>query len=167
MPKPACYMMHTPLGEIRIHACGGIPVGISLAGGEAGRDPVRSPPPVAVARIMRAVDDFFAGKDIDSAFAESLLAYVEITPFSEAVLREVIAIPRGETRSYGEVAEGAGYARAARAVGNVMRSNPYPIIIPCHRVVKGDGTLGGYGGAEHLKAWLLRFEGAPGFCSEE
>lgn len=79
--------------------------------------------------------------------------------FAERALRKVEAIPYGTTRTYGEIASSLGNPRAARAVGAANRSNPIPIIVPCHRVVAADG-LGGYGGGVNLKEKLLRLEGA-------
>lgn len=80
--------------------------------------------------------------------------------FTERVRAVVRTIPKGETRSYKEVAIAAGSPRAARAVGTIMRNN-YIKGVPCHRVIKSDGTLGGYnrGGATEKKA-LLKKEGA-------
>lgn len=79
--------------------------------------------------------------------------------FQKAVLEAMMRIPHGEVRSYGEVAEMAGYPRAARAVGTVCRNNKYPIVIPCHRVVASNG-IGGYGyGGKEIKKKLLAMEG--------
>lgn len=85
-----------------------------------------------------------------------------LTPFQRAVLRQTLAIPRGETRTYGEIAAAVGKPRAARAVGRAQATNPMPIVIPCHRVVARDGSLHGYGRFNGLetKAWLLWLEGA-------
>lgn len=82
------------------------------------------------------------------------------TPFLRAVWQATREIPRGETRSYGWLAQRVGHPGAARAVGQAMRLNPLPIVIPCHRVVASDGGLGGYGGGLDLKRRLLRLEGA-------
>lgn len=75
--------------------------------------------------------------------------------FAERVRDAVRQIPRGETRSYGEVASAVGYPRAARAVGTVMKNN-YDPTVPCHRVIRADGALGGYnrGGTEKKKQLL-------------
>jgi methylated-DNA-[protein]-cysteine S-methyltransferase len=143
---------------LRIHAEEDIPVDITFEDGDAGSDAAATPPPPAVAEMITAVESFFDGREIDAGLTESLLGRIDATEFEASVLREVAGIPRGETASYGEIAERAGYPRAARAVGNVMRSNPFPIIIPCHRVIKEDGSLGGYGGKEDLKSRLLAFE---------
>jgi O-6-methylguanine DNA methyltransferase len=80
--------------------------------------------------------------------------------FRKEVLRACAAIPRGEVRSYGELAAAVGNPRAARAVGTVMATNPLPLFVPCHRVVRGDGTLGEYGaGGPARKAAMLGAEG--------
>jgi O-6-methylguanine DNA methyltransferase len=79
-------------------------------------------------------------------------------PFSHRVLSVVRRIPPGRVASYGEVAELAGRPRAARAVGNIMRTCGRPDV-PCHRVIAAGGRLGGYGGSEILKRSLLVAEG--------
>jgi len=83
-----------------------------------------------------------------------------LSPFRRAVLEETMRIPFGETRSYGWLARQVGHPRAARAVGRVMATNPLPIVVPCHRVLAADGSLGGYGGGLPLKETLLKAEGA-------
>ena len=80
--------------------------------------------------------------------------------FRKRVMQACAAIPAGEVRSYGELAEAAGFPRAARAVGTVMATNPLPVFVPCHRVVRGDGRLGEYGaGGPARKAAMLGAEG--------
>jgi methylated-DNA-[protein]-cysteine S-methyltransferase len=81
------------------------------------------------------------------------------TPFQRAVLELVASIPRGEVRSYQEVAEQIGHPGAARAVGEVMRTNPIPVLIPCHRVVRSDGSIGRYTPEPSIKRHLLEEEG--------
>ena len=80
--------------------------------------------------------------------------------FSRRVLEATGRIPFGAVSTYGDVARRAGSRRAARAAGNALGGNPVPIVIPCHRVVPAGGGLGGYGGHEDRKAFLLRLEGA-------
>jgi methylated-DNA-[protein]-cysteine S-methyltransferase len=82
------------------------------------------------------------------------------TPFQEVVLRQTLAIPYGEVKTYAQIACAIGKPRAARAVGQVESHNPIPIIIPCHRVIGSDGSLHGYGaaGGLHTKARLLELE---------
>jgi len=81
-------------------------------------------------------------------------------PFQLEVWRVVRAIPYGETRTYAWVARALGRPRAARAVARALAANPVPIIVPCHRVVRSDGSLGGYSLGENLKRLLLSIEGA-------
>ena len=81
------------------------------------------------------------------------------TSFMQQVWEAVSRIPFGETLSYGDLAALCGRPAAARAVGTAMARNPLPILIPCHRVIASNGSLGGYGGGLDLKRWLLRHEG--------
>lgn len=84
----------------------------------------------------------------------------DLTEFQEAVLRRAATIPRGEVRPYGWIAKEIGRPRAVRAVGSALAQNPVPVIIPCHRVVRSDGTLGKYSlGADENKRVLLEMEG--------
>jgi len=83
-----------------------------------------------------------------------------MTSFRQKVYNEVKKIPRGEVRTYREVAEAIGHPRAFRAVGNALNKNPDLQTIPCHRVVRSDGTVGGYRYGELKKKTLLRQEGA-------
>ena len=82
------------------------------------------------------------------------------TSFQIQVWEEIKEIPCGETRSYKQIAEAIGQPKSIRAVANACGKNPYPIIIPCHRVVKSDGSLGGYSGKGGInkKRELLRKE---------
>jgi methylated-DNA-[protein]-cysteine S-methyltransferase len=80
------------------------------------------------------------------------------TPFERSVWDALQQIPYGETRTYGEIAAGLGDRGAARAVGSANHKNPIPIVIPCHRVVRSGGGLGGYGGGLELKRKLLNLE---------
>jgi O-6-methylguanine DNA methyltransferase len=79
-------------------------------------------------------------------------------PFERAVWEAIRAVPFGETRSYLQIAQTAGSPRAVRAAGRACGRNPVPIIVPCHRVVRSDGGLGGYTGGVHLKQALLEIE---------
>ena len=85
--------------------------------------------------------------------------FKDLTDFEWAVLKATLDIPFGETRSYKWVAERIGRPQAVRAVGQALRKNPYPLMIPCHRVIKSSGELGGYGGKQDpRKARLLAQE---------
>jgi len=80
------------------------------------------------------------------------------TEFQRLCWQALFRIPYGETRSYAELARMVGRPRACRAVGAANGSNPIAIIVPCHRVIASDGTLGGYGGGLPAKRWLLELE---------
>lgn len=106
-----------------------------------------------------------AGQQLQAYFAGRLRNFTlplapAGTPFQKSVWEKLLAIPYGETRSYGEISLSLGKPRAARAVGMANHNNPLAIFIPCHRVIGADGKLVGYGGGLHLKEYLLRLEGA-------
>lgn len=109
-------------------------------------------------QLRDAVRDYFAGR---RATFGVRLALEGMTPFQRAVLQACRKIPYGKTLSYGELAERAGNPGAARAVGSVMRRNPCPLIIPCHRVTASGGKLGGFSGPGgcSLKQAMLEHEG--------
>jgi methylated-DNA-[protein]-cysteine S-methyltransferase len=108
--------------------------------------------------VRRELDEYFAGRrrefDVD-------LDWSLIGPFGRRVLRVTSEIPYGGVLSYAEVAAEAGSPRGSRAAGNALGSNPMPIVIPCHRVLRSGGHLGGYGGGLERKRWLLDLEGRP------
>ena len=79
--------------------------------------------------------------------------------FRQRVLRAIDRIPYGQTRSYTEMARNAGNERAVRAAGSACGSNPIPLVVPCHRVLRTGGALGGYGGGLPMKQGLLELEG--------
>ena len=84
------------------------------------------------------------------------------TPFEQAVWAELLAIPYGETRSYGDLAIALGKPGAQRAVGRANGANYVSIVIPCHRVIESNGNLRGYGGGLWRKKWLLELERGGG-----
>ena len=81
-----------------------------------------------------------------------------LTPFQKRVYKAVLDIPRGKVRSYKWVARRIGKPHACRAVGQALKRNPYTIVIPCHRVVNSDRSIGGYSGGIRMKEKLLREE---------
>ncbi len=116
-------------------------------------------PGLAVARLAQKLCRYFDGGEV--SFEEPLDPAIG-TPFHKLVWAITRAIPRGEVRTYGQIARQAGSPAAARAVGQAMARNPWPIIVPCHRVVGSDGQLTGFGGGLPMKRRMLVLEGALG-----
>lgn len=94
----------------------------------------------------------------------TILKAGNFSDFEKAVYRAIAAIPRGEIRTYKWVAGRIGRPRAFRAVGNALNKNPYPVIVPCHRVIKSDGSLGGFSMGALKKRRLLESEGVDVGC---
>jgi O-6-methylguanine DNA methyltransferase len=115
-------------------------------------------------QLARAVEDYFAGKPLSF---KALPLDLQGSPFHLRVWQELRKIPPGETISYQELARRLGNPKAARAVGQACGANPIPLIVPCHRVIATNGTLGGFSSGLHRKRWLLEHEqvkvgGGPG-----
>lgn len=120
--------------------------------------PEQAPETALAAEAVRQLRAYLA----DPAFAFGLPLRPAGTPFQRRVWAQIAAIPAGETRSYGELAK--SLKNAPRAVGQACGANPYPLAVPCHRVVAADGGLGGFnrqggGFLLDIKDWLLRHEG--------
>lgn len=107
-------------------------------------------------KIKTELEGYFSGEPTVFTLPVDLSFY---SPFRRKALAVVKDIPWGEVRSYGEVAALAGNPRAARAVGGAMGSNRILLVIPCHRVISHDGSLGGFGGGLPVKQKLLGMEG--------
>lgn len=99
----------------------------------------------------------FAGKK--GSFPLKRLDLEGLNPFRKSVLLALAKVPAGRAVSYSRLAELAGCPGAARAAGTVMAGNPLPLALPCHRVVRSDGSLGGFGGGLKMKRQLLEMEG--------
>jgi methylated-DNA-[protein]-cysteine S-methyltransferase len=94
--------------------------------------------------LAKRLDDYLAGRPVD--FCDLSADLSSLPPFTRRVLTELRRVRRGKTISYAALARRAGRPNGARAVGQAMAANPLPIIVPCHRVVRSDGGLGGYSG---------------------
>lgn len=107
---------------------------------------------------LGAMEAWLSGRSVN--LQEIPVDFTGLSHFQVQVLEACRTIPRGSTASYKELATWVGRPRAARAVGNVMRTNPVPLIVPCHRVIRCDGDLGGYSGpgGVALKKQLLEWE---------
>ena len=108
--------------------------------------------------VVEFVKSYLKGEETKVTFK---LNTEGLSTFMRRVLSVVSSIPRGFVTCYSCVAEVIGNPNACRAVGNALARNPWPIIIPCHRVIRSDLTLGGYRGGPELKRKLLRIEGVP------
>ena len=107
--------------------------------------------------IASDICDFLDGKPID--FSLDIVDLGSCGQFQQKVLRAEHAIPRGRVSSYKAIARHLGSPGRARAAGNALATNPFPIIVPCHRAIRSDGSLGGYQGGLEMKRDLLENEG--------
>ncbi len=112
--------------------------------------------PAQLDEARRELDLYFEGKLTDFDLP---LDWRLSKDFRRKVLRAIARIPYGQTRSYTQMATSAGNVRAVRAAGSACGSNPLPLVVPCHRVLRSGGALGGYGGGLPMKEGLLRLEG--------
>ncbi|MFO1394623.1 MAG: methylated-DNA--[protein]-cysteine S-methyltransferase [Steroidobacteraceae bacterium] len=125
-------------------------------------DAVEEAPPPPVQAAIEGIVALLAGGTPDLDAIE--LDWSSVAPFERAVYEATRRIPRGRTRSYGEIAAGLGDPGAARAVGQALGRNPFPVIVPCHRVLAAGGRPGGFSapGGVTTKLRMLAIEGAPG-----
>ncbi len=114
------------------------------------------PPTPAARKLTALLARYFAGERVD--FSTVAVAFERGTSFQRRVWQAMRTIPYGEVRTYAELAAHIGHPRAVRAVGNAAATNPIVIVIPCHRVVRSDGTIGNYGGGQMRKQQLLALE---------
>jgi methylated-DNA-[protein]-cysteine S-methyltransferase len=119
--------------------------------------PIASRPEIN--EVADQIDAFLQGEDV--CFSLDVLRFDLCTPFQKRVLFADHAIPRGRVSTYQLIAKHLRLQSGARAVGTVLAANPFPIVIPCHRVVRSDGLLGGYQGGLKMKRALLEMEGIP------
>lgn len=145
----------TSLGPLLCSFEGDCLVGLHF--GLGGQAPPRQARPHALAAVVEQLESYLAGRRRDLRVRFSL---PQGTPFQRRVWQTTRTIPYGETRSYAWVAERMGCPRAARAVGQALGRNPLPLLIPCHRVVASNGSLGGFTGGLEIKRKLLGLEGA-------
>jgi methylated-DNA-[protein]-cysteine S-methyltransferase len=102
------------------------------------------------------IKGFLSGEDIK--FDLELLDFDICTDFEKKVLLADFNIPRGYVSTYSRIAKSIGIPKGARAVGNALATNPFPLVIPCHRAIRADGNLGGFGGGFEMKKRLLENE---------
>jgi methylated-DNA-[protein]-cysteine S-methyltransferase len=145
-------LVPTPLGAVAVAVDGdGRLVEIRLDG----RRPEAMRDMRACAAVRQQLDEYFAG----TRRVFTLELRPQGTVFQQRVWRALSAIPFGTLRNYGDIARAIGQPTATRAVGQANGRNPVPIVVPCHRVIASDGTIGGYTGGLDIKHRLLALEG--------
>jgi methylated-DNA-[protein]-cysteine S-methyltransferase len=169
-PSAPCYeLVETPFGEAAIVWDGNagspcvIQVFLPARAGEVLREIRMMFPGAAkksceiVLKLGKGLLAFTEGKTV--SFDAAALDLSRVPPFHKKVLRTLTYIPRGKVSTYGAVAARTGSPGGARAAGQGCAKNPFPLIFPCHRVIRSDGSLGGFGGGLPLKRALLEMEG--------
>jgi methylated-DNA-[protein]-cysteine S-methyltransferase len=157
--RPVLYSIYgSPIGDLLLTSDGNALTGLYMC--EYRGQPARGPEP-----SWRQDDSALDGvREQLAAYFEGELRQFELplqlpgTPFQRRVWQGLCAIPYGETVSYADLARRIGHSGASRAVGSANGRNPISIVVPCHRVIAADGTLGGYGGGLERKDWLLQHE---------
>ncbi len=142
----------TPIGFLKISESDGYITEITYCRETADFSQCSTP---LLEEAKKQLEEYFDG--IRREF--SLPLFIEGSSFNKSVLQQLVQVPYGQTVSYGQLAAMAGSPKAARAVGSAMRKNPFVIVVPCHRVLPSDGSLGNYSaGGPANKDWLLTFE---------
>jgi methylated-DNA-[protein]-cysteine S-methyltransferase len=150
--------LESPIGRIEVVGNGDAIVSLSIEkDGALPWDELPEQSDPVLDRAVEQLGEYFAGHRQDFDLPLSLAG----TAFQLAVWEQLVALDFGEVVSYGELGMATGRPTAGRAVGGAVGANPIPIIVPCHRVLGGDGRITGYSGGEGIptKAWLLEHEG--------
>ncbi|MBE6128012.1 MAG: methylated-DNA--[protein]-cysteine S-methyltransferase [Erysipelotrichaceae bacterium] len=144
-----CSIISTPVGNLKITVNGRNVTGIAYTEEKvlAGNDPL-------LKETERQLEEYFVGRRKTFDLPLDLKG----TAFQKKVWQALLEIPYGETRSYSQIAEAAGNAKAVRAAGMANHVNPIVIAVPCHRVIGKNGELRGYGGGLEKKQFLLELE---------
>lgn len=151
-----CTRLTTPVGPLLVAEVDEGLLAVHFEGGRRQRsiDPAWCVVDPSAIDAAAQLTEYFAG--VRRTFDVRLAP--QGTPFQRRVWTAVAAIPYGQTRAYGAIATEIGAPAAVRAVGAANGQNPWPIIVPCHRVIGSDGSLTGYGGGLPIKRALLDFE---------
>jgi O-6-methylguanine DNA methyltransferase len=152
-------MVLTPRGVVRLtYPTRNMANALDAVAWADGGEPVAQDP--RVTRLAAELEGFLRGEPVRFSVPADLSTG---TPFQRRVWRELLKIPRGDTRTYRWIARRLGRPTAARAVGAAVGANPIPLVVPCHRVVGSNGSLCGFAGGVALKRRLLAMEGAIGY----
>jgi methylated-DNA-[protein]-cysteine S-methyltransferase len=164
--RPVTARYSTEWGRGMVTVCGGRLIAVDLPGDcpeeelRANRSEVQPDDRAALDRWVAELEAYFRGERLSWTPEEVGLEELGVPPFAERVYVALLGVPAAETVSYGGLAELAGHPRAARAVGTAMATNPIPIVVPCHRVIKSDGSYGNYGKDPGYKVRLIEHERA-------
>jgi len=147
---PTTGTLDSPVGPLLVTMTAGRLTGVNFCGDQL---PLTDPLSGEIADQLAA---YFAGALREFSIPVDLSSASE---FTRKVLEATAAIPYGETRTYGEVAAAIGMPGATQAVGNALGANPIPVVVPCHRVIRADGSMGWFTGGPDIKRALLAIEG--------
>jgi methylated-DNA-[protein]-cysteine S-methyltransferase len=111
----------------------------------------------AMDQLCESIRQSMAGQDV--TFPRTIIDMGICREFQRKVLSQAMMIPKGRVSTYGSLAKRIGIPKGARAVGRILAENPYPLVVPCHRIVQADGGLCGFGGGLKMKRDLLNMEG--------
>jgi len=158
-PVGVLLLAATERGLVRVAYTAADPGDVAsvLAGLAAAVSPRILRAPERLDEVSRQLDEYFAGRR--RAF-DVALDFRLARGFRRSVLAHLTAIGYGRTENYAQVAAAAGSPKAVRAAGTACATNPLPVVVPCHRVIRSDGSMGRYAGGENAKAALLHLEGA-------
>ena len=151
-----CSKINTPFGKFTLHTndVGVFKINLTNIFSES----IEETNPISFSyihkKVIKEINEYFFG----SRKKFNVPICLKVNPFYKLVLNEIRKIPYGKTKSYKDLAININHCKAYRAVGLANKKNPLPIIIPCHRVIKNNGDLGGYSGGKKLKKKLLELE---------
>ena len=151
------HYYHSPIGILKISAEEEYITGLSLEVQEEPQNLVSEIPPTALLKeTCTQLTEYFAGERTSFNLP---IKFTTGTPFQHSVWNALRDIPYGETRSYEDIAAAVGNPKAVRAIGQANHNNPILLLVPCHRVINKNGSLGGFGCGVEIKKQLLQLEG--------
>jgi len=154
---PYIHYYSSPIGILKISAEEESIIGLSLEVQEVMQKSISETPPTALLKeTCKQLEEYFSGKRTTFTLP---IAYPCGTPFQHSVWNALRDIPYGETRSYEDIAVAIGNPKAVRAIGQANTCNPILLLVPCHRVINKNGTIGGFGCGVKIKKQLLQLEG--------
>ena len=154
---PYIYYYRSPIGLLKISAEEECITGLSLETQEGLQEIVSETPTTALLQEAHTqLAEYFAGERTSFSLP---IKYPHGTPFQHSVWNALRDIPYGETRSYEDIAVAIGNPKAVRAIGQANTRNPILLLVPCHRVINKNGTIGGFGCGVEVKKKLLQLEG--------